>query len=122
MLINKNADFRDLMGFIAFVYYTGSNKSRIDDQDVDDITMMDSNTSSDTFVPALGKFWQSICSTRLLITRPEDSDLSAAKISESSSGTPNTSDLSLRNIRIIKCNQLKTGYQCTVNISDIGIR
>lgn len=110
------------MEFIAFVYCTGCNKSGIDDPDVDDITMMDSNASPDIYVPALGKFWQSICSTRLLMTRLDDSDLSSARISGSRSGAPNTTDLSLRNIRIIKCNQLKTGYQCTVNISDFGIR
>lgn len=72
--------------------------------------MMDASVSHDTYVPALGKFWESACSTRLLMTRPD------------SSSTTEITDLTVRTIRIIKCNQLKTGNECTVNISDIGIR
>lgn len=104
------------------VYCTGNNKSKPDDTRTDDLTMLDANATADNFVPALGKFWQSICSTRLLITRSDSNDLSSARISGESSGATDISDLSLRIIRIIKCNQLKTGNQCMVNISDIGIR
>lgn len=102
---------------MSIVYCTG--KSKPDESRTNDSTMMD---TSDHFVPALGKFWQSICSTRLLITRSDSNDLSAARMTGEGSGTTSIGDLSLRTIRIIKCNQLKTGNQCMVNISDIGIR
>lgn len=84
--------------------------------------MIAANVSSDLnpFIPALGKFWQFICSTRLLMTRPNNGELASKMINRNE--TTKTNDNSLRTIRIIKCNQLKTGNQCAVNISDSGVR
>lgn len=114
----KNEPFEE--HFAESSYFAGTIEDKVGDCNADNITMTDTKPSQETMVPALGKFWQSICSTRLLVSRAENADLLSARIS--SSGSTNNIDLSLRTIRIIKCNQLKTGNQCTVNISDSGIR
>lgn len=57
-------------------------------------------TDNETAVPALGKYWQSICSLRLLIQR---------------------STINQRIIRILKSNHLKSGSKCVVQLTDGGV-
>lgn len=65
--------------------------------------------------PALGKFWRSICSMRLLINK-----LNINNNGQCSQSQDNEKRIE-RSIRILKCNQLKCGTQCFVKITDSGI-
>lgn len=60
--------------------------------------------NTEILVPALGRYWQSVPSLRLLFERPKEAT------------SPNQ-----RTIQILKSNQFKTGDNCRIQISDIGL-
>lgn len=70
----------------------------------------------DMIVPALGKFWKSICQIRLRLTKPNDV-FSCNKIMTSRNNV-NTNE---RTIEIIKSNRQQTGIECKVVLSDSGV-
>lgn len=64
--------------------------------------------------PALGKYWQSVPSTRLLIAKTDDNELlSEQQIANNSS---------IRTIRIIKSTIFKTNNECIVTITNSGMK
>lgn len=68
----------------------------------------------ETTVPALGKYWKSICALRLKLHRPFDA--SNCKTAAAMSKTTND-----RNIQILKSNQNPTDICCMVHLTDAGI-
>lgn len=79
------------------------------DLSLNESTPSSQSSNNDTHVPALGRYWQSICSLRLLIKRSNDPKL-----------IDSTASSQQRIIRIIKTNQLKTDNFCMVSLSDSG--
>lgn len=74
-------------------------------------------------VPALGRYWQMMCSLRLLISQSANLNKNVT----TSIATPTTSISNFNNkngqrtIRILKSNQLKTDTYCAVMLTDAGI-
>lgn len=87
--------------------------------------LVDTMTSNkDVEAPALGKFWRSACSMRLLIAELSSPNVEISSTSSSSSSTNHNSNYNsncMRSIRIVKCNRLKRETQCVVNITDTGV-
>lgn len=76
-----------------------------------------SKPSQTKYTPALGKYWHSICSTRLLINATSNEIANTQRYAVDASHKNTTQ----RFIHIVKSNQYKTGSNCSVEITDIGI-
>lgn len=75
------------------------------------VTQSQSTPTNDKVIPALGKYWHSMCSLRLLLLKQSNGTAVGA--------TPITNKME-RIVRIIKSNQLKTDNCCHINLSDIA--